>query len=95
MSINWSLRDFQAVLKKQDIHCSKVRVGDVLSTDWGVAQVARIEKVEEYTYRKVPGLAFYDEDDNSIGGACLEGKQYETHVRIIDRRAIHKGEPYY
>lgn len=86
---NWEIDDLVGVLKRKWVHASKVRIGDIISTDHGPVQIARIEKLDEFnTFLTGPGYHFFDAYEGGAGGALSEGKQYETHVRIIDRRAL-------
>ena len=89
MSCNWSGGDdLLGCLKTQLIPYSKLRVGDILSSEHAV-QVARIEKVERVSdYFPRPGYDLYDACDNHIGIGFVEGKQFETHCWIVDRRAL-------
>lgn len=101
MSCNWDNDVLLGMLKHKLVHVSKVRVGDILSTDHGPVQVARIERVAklyadsptiEYdrAIKNKPGVRFSDAYDNDEGGGLLDDTlpQLHTHVWIIDRRAL-------
>lgn len=58
MSINWNTRDLAQRLRKQHVAASQIMVGDVVVSDYGIWQVAKVDKEPNGFF------SILDENDN-------------------------------